>query len=230
MLKILTSDPGAIFSRISKMLLTVSQVNWRDPRLIRSGIIPYILHNNTVYYCFGIEPYVGALTDFGGHYEQSDTDLLDSAIREYSEECFGVFGTLTRESMQNYRVILGQDTNEILVPVENLPGKFVERFRQTLQSLPKPSEHEIQDIVWLSHVELYDILANHRDHGYMYARVRNTLVKLFNLPGFCCPESDADRVDKFQAKLLPSQRYVFNSQRYNTLVSMSERNIQAMTS
>lgn len=158
----------------------VKNVDWNDPRLIRSGIIPYYVTNSgIVLYAFGVEEKVAGLCDFGGHKENIDIDCLDSALREYDEECLSIFGRLDRQIVQDCFVLEGIDTNEILVKVSNTisPFSYSYHFYQLIKGNTK---HEIQQIIWLTTDQLVFFL-HHPEIKmfYMYYRIRKTLLKYF---------------------------------------------------
>lgn len=125
----------------------VRDIDWTDPRLIRSGIIPYTSIHNTILLGLPVETGIASLSDFGGHIEESDGDALNAALREYSEESYDVFGPLTRNSIADCYVLEGPTTNEILLPVPPLPLDYSQEFRR-LASLDEKAEAD--DIAWLT--------------------------------------------------------------------------------
>lgn len=67
------------------MFKRVFEVDWSTEKYLRSSIVPYFKHENQYIFGFGITV-KGNLTTFGGMFEKSDFDLLDTAQREYKEE------------------------------------------------------------------------------------------------------------------------------------------------
>ena len=156
----------------------VRDMNWNDPKYIRAGIIPVVEQHGVRFYGFGLDNNVGQLGDFGGHYEHVDADLLDTAIREYEEESLNVFGVLTRDLLQDCVVLDGTDTIEILVPVPPPFYAYTQRFRAMITT---NTEHEIQDIVWLSAKQVITAIdsqqATHQQTKlyHMYTRIHDVL-------------------------------------------------------
>lgn len=137
----------------NSMLKRVRDIDWKNPKYIRAGIIPIIDQGNVRFFGFGVENGVAAIGDFGGHKEKKDYDALDSAIREYKEEALNVFGELNREMLQDYYVLDGTDTIEILLPVLGPLTQYNEAFRKLLGN---NDQHEIQSIIWFSKHQLLE--------------------------------------------------------------------------
>lgn len=129
----------------------VRDVDWNNSKFIRAGIIPIVDRNGIRFFGFGVENGVAAIGDFGGHREKIDSDALDTAIREYSEEALDIFGKFTRDMLQDHYVIEGKDTVEIFVPVSEPLYRYTELFRSMIGN---DINHEVQDIIWLSRQQL----------------------------------------------------------------------------
>lgn len=169
-----------------KSLKRVRDINWNDRKYKRAGIIPVIEHKGIKFFGFGLENGVGAIGDFGGHFERIDKDLLDTAIREYREEALNVFGEITRDMLQDYFVLEGIDTIEILLPIspqENLTMprsgslyQYTENFHQMVED-----DHEVQSVIWLSRRQLLTAIDSQQSafEGtkiyHMYNRIRDTI-------------------------------------------------------
>lgn len=159
------------------MIKRVSDINWNDPKYIRSGFIPVSIKNNILFFGFGIGQ-LGDIADFGGHREDVDRDTLDTAIREYREESLNVFGEITRHSVQNCIALIGQDTIEILLPVKLPFYKYTEDFHKIING---NTSHEVQSIVWLSKQQLLIAIDSQSEEFagtniyYMYDKIRITL-------------------------------------------------------
>lgn len=157
----------------------VCDLNWSDPKFIRAGVIPFVVIKGIKFYAFGIEDAVAAIGDFGGHREIKDKDALDSALREYEEEALNVFGVLTRDNVQEYQVLEGIDTAEILVPVKGYMSDYTIKFRKLVGD---NKNHEIQNINWLSSQQLLAAINNPQINVdgtkvyHMYNRILNTIL------------------------------------------------------
>jgi hypothetical protein len=156
----------------------VRDIDWNDPKYIRAGVIPVTLQNNIIFFGFGVDSSVASLGDFGGHRELKDKDALDAAIREYREESLNVFGEITRDKVQNYYVLDGIDTIEILFPVNSPFYQYTEHFHQMIGDNKK---HEVQSIVWLSRQQLLTAIDSQESAFagvkiyHMYERIRDVI-------------------------------------------------------
>lgn len=155
----------------------VKNTDWSDTNIIRAGIIPYIDVGHTRFYGLGIASDVGDLCDFGGHKELIDKDLLDTAIREYEEESFNLFGKLTREMLMNCLVLKGIDTYEILLPVYGNLYNYTLTFQKLVGNNKK---HEIQNFIWLTYNQL--TLTNVYINGVNILLIYNKICHALNIP------------------------------------------------
>ncbi|CAH6418468.1 Hypothetical protein HVR_LOCUS167 [uncultured virus] len=167
-------------SKNPSALKQVKNIDWNNRKYIRAGVIPFVQRGEIRFFGFGVENGVAAIGDFGGHYENKDRDLLDTAIREYNEEAFQVFGELNREMLQNCYVLEGNDTLEILLPVRDPFYQYTQKFHELVGS---NIEHEVQSIVWLSRRQVLTAIDS-QESAYegtkiyhMYSRIRDTLHK-----------------------------------------------------
>ena len=105
-------------------------------------------------------------------------DPKDTMIREYQEEALNVFGEVNRDMVQDYYVIEGTDTAEILLPVRGPFYQYTEKFHQLVGS---NTDHEVQTIIWLSRRQLL-VAIDSQEAAYMgtkiyhmYSRIRDTI-------------------------------------------------------
>lgn len=153
----------------------ITDINLTDKNFIRSGIIPINNVNGTLFFAFGVDTSTGKLTDFGGHREYQDYDLLDTALREYREESYETFGLLDRETIKNLHIIIGYDTFDILLPINGDLDIYRETFSQRVLKDPEP---EISNIVWLSRRQLLRLLES--SPQVFYDKIYLTLKKNIN--------------------------------------------------
>lgn len=156
----------------------VRDINWKDRKFIRAGIIPFVEEKGVRFFAFGVENGVAAIGDFGGHREKKDIDGLDAAIREYQEEALNVFGEINRDMLQDYYAIEGNDTVEILLPVPGPFYKYTEKFNNLVGA---NTDHEVQTIIWLSRRQLLTAIDSQEEEYmgtkiyHMYDKIRNTI-------------------------------------------------------
>jgi len=160
----------------------VSEIDWKQ-NYIRAGIIPYTEQNGILFFAFGLDCNIASLGDFGGHYEPSDNDLLDTAIREYREESLNVFGSITRDSLKNCYAFEGPETIEILLHVTPPFYQYTEIFNNIIKD---HKQHEIQNIIWLSRRQLLNVIDSQEASFagtkiyHMYNRIYDCLLKYRN--------------------------------------------------
>lgn len=169
-------------------MLKVGDIDWKsydnNKNIIRAGIIPVTEEKGIIFFAFGVDFNIASLGDFGGHKEIIDTDLLDTAIREYREESLNVFGTITRESLKNCLVMEGDETVEILYPVDPPFYSYTEKFNSMVLG---QKHHEVQNVVWLSRRQLLNVIdSQHASFAgtkiyHMYDRIHNCLSKYRNI-------------------------------------------------
>jgi hypothetical protein len=155
------------------MLRRVIDTDWNNSNVVRAGIIPFIIKNGVKFYAFGIANEVGDLCDFGGHREDFDNDLLDTAIREYKEECFEIFGKIDRNSLSDCYVLEGQDTLEILLEVTGDLYEYTYKFREMIGN---NEQLELQNIVWLTYnqIILNTKYVDNVDIIFMYDKIQSS--------------------------------------------------------
>lgn len=153
-------------------LKKVRNTDWNNPNHIRAGFIPICFQGGMLFFGLAVDSRNNVLTDFGGHKENFDMDLLDTALREYKEESYEIFGTLSRDSVQNFEVLEGEDTVEILLPVHEPFYHYSSLFAETVKD---KKDNESSKIVWLSRRQLLIALESQDDKIWkMYHRIKTT--------------------------------------------------------
>lgn len=135
-------------------------------RYIRAGLIPTFKMDGGKYYVFGVDSRTRILTDFGGHREHKDRDILDTAMREYMEESHGAFGIPTRDTLYTMLAVDGIDTLEILYDLGHKSRQDLDAMRNTFNKLNTLPGEELSDVTWLSRDQLVSI-----SRSGMYNRV-----------------------------------------------------------
>jgi len=80
----------------------------KNDNIRRAGIIPYVKKNNTVIFILGLDEAIASISDFGGTREAKDKDPIETALREFQEESFGVLGGLNRKNIENSNYIVAK--------------------------------------------------------------------------------------------------------------------------
>lgn len=176
-------DPGTV------QLRRVGDIDWRQLRPFRAGVIMYektalAFDKNAggLSFCLGVDASSGEITDFGGgiSYRKDKTTLL-GALREFTEESHGVFGTFTPDAIQNCMAIYNNAMMIIFIPrTLNESGShdaITQRFHDKLTA-----RSESCDLTWLSVNDMQQLCDGKKvsaDGGLrsrcMYHRVRDLL-------------------------------------------------------
>jgi hypothetical protein len=114
---------------VNEGLYHVSQINWSDPRIYRAGIVPICKKAGKCKLGFGVSNSSAVIVTIGGAFEQSDGDLLVTAVREYNEE---TGSSLVVNEVLNCYAVRNKGTINILLPVSDSiafkPNKELERM------------------------------------------------------------------------------------------------------
>src|SRR5258708_15542441 len=81
----------------------VKNINLNVVKPQRGGFILYTKKWNEIYFGLGIDTITGEITDWAGgisYKEGYDKNVIDGAIREFTEETLGIFGTITYEDVE----------------------------------------------------------------------------------------------------------------------------------
>lgn len=93
----------------------------------RAGVIPYIIVENKIYFCFGIDGKSGEYTDFGGPSASFDGDITDTALRTLRDKSFGIFRVYTRHLFrEDTFFVFDDETLTILINVGHQKDKILE--------------------------------------------------------------------------------------------------------
>lgn len=160
----------------------------QSPEIIRSGIIPRITYGEAELYGFGIDIDSSIITDFGGHRESTDRDIIHTAIREFTEETHGCFPPMKREQVENGINLVGTDSIEYVVNIESdqPPSYWNKRFQRL--SKTDVNEREIADILWVTKEQLqvmmdtreYDVdgFIPHAMYGKVFRALMGSMEKI----------------------------------------------------
>lgn len=128
-------------------LVKVSDVNWADNNICRSGVVPIHDDGTHRWIGFGISNFCTNITTIGGKHESNDHDLLNTAIREYKEEIGDNLPFLTEEKVYNLYAIKSDYMILILFPITRIPDKF-------------EKTEELSDMLWVTPGQIKQINNN----------------------------------------------------------------------
>lgn len=152
----------------------VSSFNLNNERYIRGGIIPVTSVDGEEILFFGVG-YNGELTDFGGHREHIDKDIVETAMREYQEEVHNLFGILNRDILLSSWAVDGVDTLEIFYRLPAMTRDHLNYYNDVFAPTVTDND-EIHNIVWIPTTQLATILDNeNKPYRPMYSRVKFAL-------------------------------------------------------
>lgn len=134
----------------------VFEVDWSRPDWNRAAFIPVAVTSNTTFYGLGLTSGTASLSDFGGKWEPQDYDLLDTALRELSEESLDMINPPSSSVLPNLPVLEGKDTALIFLPYKGDPWKLSSNFRREIRG----KKAEQTDIIWLTQQQILAAVDN----------------------------------------------------------------------
>lgn len=156
----------------------------------RAGVIPYIKRQNNVFFLFGLDEGIASISDFGGTREKKDKDIIDTALREFREETFGIIGTLDRSHLLHSHHVVGKtgyhqgekgilffvkyrsdfpfyvkmkEFKERNVPGDETRGLIVLSREQLVLALNKPEERLKSSKIFHFHPKVRNVLLSGKD-------------------------------------------------------------------
>lgn len=142
----------------------------------RAGVVLYTVNNGVVYFGWGMDSKSHDITDFGGRvvYE-TDKNVIQGALREFTEETLEIFEPLTIEEIQDCPVVYNGKNLIIFIHVKLDPNEvsrvFNKKFIDIISANPE-AEPEVCAIAWLTWGDFQRSISN---NGAMFYRVRHFL-------------------------------------------------------
>lgn len=101
------------------------EIDWANPLIERAGVLPVTLVNDSyVRLCFSINNRNNNINTFGGYYQESDGDLLNTAVREYNEEKVDYMPYLDRNDVSNCLVMVNDYSYTIIYVFDGIIGEY----------------------------------------------------------------------------------------------------------
>lgn len=145
-------------------LMRVRDVDWANPDIERAGIVPIRREGSRILLGFGIAILASNITPIGGGFEDTDYDLLSTAIREFNEEIGHNFHPLVDDAVYNMHAVVSAHNIQILLPVHNWPSSFT-------------ATQELEDFIWITPQQLN--IMNQRQHYVVPTPIGETRPFLF---------------------------------------------------
>ena len=162
---------------VNKLFLApLNNIDWSIIRPGRGGIIFYTLENGKFLFGFGIDRNTRGITDFGGWIRYPlDITAINGAFREFQEETFEAYPTVTRNCVINCLSIVSNVSMEILIPAPHSSTKMTKIFRHTVENQrSKRAKIEVIDLIWLNTEELLTKLSDIKQT--FHPRIRELLI------------------------------------------------------
>lgn len=128
------------------MLTRCAHVRRRS--IMRSGVIPYTVINNKLFFLFGIDAAHNELTDFGGGVKKNET-VVTGGLREFNEESRGIFSNIFNFNDIQPCITLYNETMAIIfIPLQPkwfyLAEDLFYRFRYDCKDF-----NEMKGVIWI---------------------------------------------------------------------------------
>lgn len=143
----------------------------------RSGVIPYTIINNTLYFLFAIDSKYNELTDFGGGVKKNET-IITGGLRELQEESCGIFSKINLNDVHDCVTILNTKMAVIFIPISPLwYGKVEKVFLSKVTPLT-----ENKNVIWidLDKLQTFYIAKQHKPELRMWKKVQKFFKNNFN--------------------------------------------------
>ncbi len=162
---------------VNKLFLgRLNTSDWSTIRPVRGGVIFYTLENGKFLFGFGIDKNTKGITDFGGWIRYPmDINAINGSFREFQEETFKAYPTITKPYIMNCLGIVSNVSMEMLVPAPYSSTEMTKIFRQTIyHQQSKKVKIEVIDLIWLNTDELLGKLIDVRQT--FHPRIRELLI------------------------------------------------------
>ena len=114
----------------------------------RAGVIPYLMSDGVLHFCFGKHRKSGNICDLGGHMKPTDPSIVYTALRELREESHGVFDSVTIKELKSSPCIYNSDSLLIFLPLidsQDVMSLVTSQFYKS-----EYNEKEICDLIWIN--------------------------------------------------------------------------------
>lgn len=137
--------------------------------LRRAGIILITRYKQSLWFGMGVDRRSGDLSDFGGMKNRKDTDIFETAIREFHEESLEVFGILKKDDLWNCFSVYDKESLIIFVPLKTSPKKSISDFKDRVKH-----KDEMSGVIWVKqHALIKMIKDNHKRK--IYSKVKEII-------------------------------------------------------
>ena len=149
----------------SAAFIPVSCVDWSDTSINRAGIIPIVIEDGHKWIGLSVSQYSSIIGTFGGTYDVQDYDLLDTAVREFTEEFGDNIPPIKCEDLFSCYAVKSGYSVYVILPFHEKVTTF-------------NSTKEVYDLLWLSPDHLRSMM-NHQDMALTYGNTRHNRPRAF---------------------------------------------------
>lgn len=155
---------------------TVKNINLECVRPERAGIILYTKIDGAVYMGFCVDSKSHDLTDAGGRVNESDSNVIEGAIREFEEETLEIFDPIKFNDIKDCPVIYDDQNLIIFMHINVDPNMVSQAFYESYLKTPKRRNYpEVCAITWITWEEFQYCL---NKNGIIYFRVQKFLKRV----------------------------------------------------
>jgi len=147
--------------------------------ITRSGVIPFTIKNDIIYFLLGIDRATGDFTDFGGGVKSTE-NAVDTAYREFKEESCYIFDNyITKKDVEDSIVLVNEKGTMSIFFVKidfcwlnNIDLEF--EYSQDKYKKYKKC-NELNGIKWINETEFQHVAFN-PNCNYMWKRIQNVFI------------------------------------------------------
>jgi len=155
------------------MKCEIQHVDIDKVKIKRAGIVLFTKYKKSIWFGMGIDRNSGDISDFGGHRIHNDSDIIETAIREFDEETLGVCGKIKKENIKNCYCIFDRHTMIIFYPTQIDIKNSIINFKNTVYD-----KTEMSGLIWIKYDKMKSILDNPETSTHkMYSRIRKIFCK-----------------------------------------------------
>lgn len=157
--------------------MKLEKYNKNAPRAVRSSVLPYVKHDDKIYFLLGVYEKNNDITDIGGGVKANENNI-EGALREFLEETKGVI-KLDSNSLEKSLFFHNNESRNksmscFYTEVPIMYYKFINHINKLFKQKKMEGKkyNEISEFRWFSSEEFLKLLTNKHDKK-MWSKVRN---------------------------------------------------------
>lgn len=153
----------------------------------RAGIILYtLIDGKEPYFCFGIDRHYSDLSDFGGQREETDENIIHTAVREFNEESRCMIGfKLKPEDVQDSVCLYNSEILLIFLEIGSGFSDIIDTINENFTDMRyiirrtsgqrRNTSMEMRGLCWLSISDVNLVLSNRNSLGEPAEKLRSAI-------------------------------------------------------